>query len=65
MRYDVSVIGLYVLDLLERPVSRIPGRGGVDFIEEFGHTVAATTGGTVVETTGCGDALDAGFISAL
>ena len=35
MRYDVSVIGLYILDVLGRPVTRIPDRGNVDFIEEI------------------------------
>ena len=40
MRYDVSVIGLYILDVLGRPVTRIPDRGNVDFIEEIRLTVA-------------------------
>ena len=35
MRYDVSVIGLYILDVLGRPVTRIPDRGNVEFIEEI------------------------------
>ena len=35
MRYDVSVIGLYILDVLGRPVVKIPDRGNVDFIEEI------------------------------
>jgi sugar/nucleoside kinase (ribokinase family) len=50
MRYDVSVIGLYILDVLGRPVTRIPERGNVDFIEEIRLTVAGTAGGTVVDT---------------
>lgn len=50
MRYDVSVIGLYILDVLGRPITRIPDRGGVDFIEEIRLTVAGTAGGTVVGT---------------
>ena len=54
MRYDVSVIGLYILDVLGRPVSRIPERGGVDFIEEIRLTVAGTAGGTVVDTAKLG-----------
>jgi hypothetical protein len=33
MRYDVSVIGLYILDILGRPVSRIPDCGNDDFID--------------------------------
>ncbi len=54
MRYDVSVIGLYILDVLGRPVSRIPERGGVDFIDEIRLTVAGTAGGTVVDTAKLG-----------
>ena len=54
MRYDVSVIGLYILDVLGRPVARIPERGGVDFIEEIRLTVAGTAGGTVVDTAKLG-----------
>jgi sugar/nucleoside kinase (ribokinase family) len=50
MRYDVSVIGLYILDVLGRPVTKIPDRGNVDFIEEIRLTVAGTAGGTVVDT---------------
>lgn len=49
MRYDVSVIGLFILDVLGRPVTRIPERGNVDFIEEIRLTVAGTAGGTVVD----------------
>ena len=40
MRYDVSVIGLYILDVLGRPVAKIPDGGNVDFIEEIRLTVA-------------------------
>src|ERR1043165_7658477 len=54
MRYDVSVIGLYILDVLGRPVSRIPERGNVDFIEEIRLTVAGTAGGTVIDTAKLG-----------
>lgn len=54
MRYDVSVIGLYILDVLGRPVSRIPDRGNVDFIEEIRLTVAGTAGGTVVDAAKLG-----------
>lgn len=54
MRYDVSVIGLFILDILGRPVSRIPERGTVDFIEEIRLTVAGTAGGTVVDTAKLG-----------
>lgn len=54
MRYDVSVIGLYILDVLGRPVTRIPDRGNVDFIEEIRLTVAGTAGGTVIDTAKLG-----------
>jgi sugar/nucleoside kinase (ribokinase family) len=51
---DVSVVGLYILDVLGRPVTRIPDRGGVDFIEEIRLTVAGTAGGTVIDTAKLG-----------
>lgn len=54
MRYDVSVIGLYILDVLGRPVSRIPERGNVEFIDEIRLTVAGTAGGTVVDAAKLG-----------
>jgi sugar/nucleoside kinase (ribokinase family) len=54
MRYDVSVIGLYILDVLGRPVTAIPAGGGVEFIEEIRLTVAGTAGGTVVDTAKLG-----------
>jgi sugar/nucleoside kinase (ribokinase family) len=54
MTTDVSVIGLYILDVLGRPVTRIPDRGGVDFIEEIRLTVAGTAGGTVIDTAKLG-----------
>jgi sugar/nucleoside kinase (ribokinase family) len=54
MARDVSVIGLYILDVLGRPVSRIPERGNVEFIEEIRLTVAGTAGGTVVDTAKLG-----------
>ena len=54
MQYDVSVIGLYILDILGRPVTRIPDRGNVDFIEEIRLTVAGTAGGVVVNTAKLG-----------
>ncbi len=47
--YDVSVVGLYILDILGRPVERIPERGNVEFIEEIRLTVAGTAGGTVID----------------
>lgn len=54
MRFDVSVIGLFILDVLGRPVTRIPERGNVEFIEEIRLTVAGTAGGTVVDTAKLG-----------
>jgi sugar/nucleoside kinase (ribokinase family) len=54
MRYDVSVVGLYILDVLGRPVSRIPDRGNVEFIDEIRLTVAGTAGGTVVDAAKLG-----------
>lgn len=54
MRYDVSVIGLYILDILGRPVTRIPDRGNVEFIDEIRLTVAGTAGGTVIDTAKLG-----------
>ena len=54
MRYDVSVIGLYILDILGRPVAKIPDRGNVEFIDEIRLTVAGTAGGTVVDTAKLG-----------
>jgi sugar/nucleoside kinase (ribokinase family) len=54
MRYDVSVIGLYILDVLGRPVTRIPDAGNVDFIEEIRLTVAGTAGGMVVDAAKLG-----------
>lgn len=47
--YDISVVGLYILDVLGRPVERIPERGNVEFIDEIRLTVAGTAGGTVVD----------------
>lgn len=49
MAHDVSVIGLYILDVLGRPVTAIPEGGNVDFIEEIRLTVAGTAGGTVID----------------
>jgi sugar/nucleoside kinase (ribokinase family) len=54
MRFDVSVIGLYILDVLGRPVVRIPDRGDVEFIDEIRLTVAGTAGGAVVDAAKLG-----------
>jgi sugar/nucleoside kinase (ribokinase family) len=48
-RVDVSVVGLYILDVLGRPVTAIPEGGNVDFIDEIRLTVAGTAGGTVMD----------------
>lgn len=49
MAFDVNVIGLYILDVLGRPVEEIPPGGQLRFIEEIRLTVAGTAGGTVVD----------------
>ena len=49
MLNDVAVIGLYILDILGRPVTAIPPGGNVEFIDEIRLTVAGTAGGTVVD----------------
>ena len=45
-RFDVSVVGLYILDILGRPIESIPDGGNVEFIDEIRLTVAGTAGGT-------------------
>ncbi|WP_284946899.1 carbohydrate kinase family protein [Acidisoma cladoniae] len=47
--HDVSVIGLYCIDILGRPVRGIPDGANADFIEEIRLTVAGTAGGTIVD----------------
>jgi sugar/nucleoside kinase (ribokinase family) len=54
MAQDVSVIGLYILDVLGCPVTKIPDGGNVEFIDEIRLTVAGTAGGTVVDTAKLG-----------
>lgn len=54
MKHDASVIGLYILDVLGRPVTAIPDGGNVEFIEEIKLTVAGTAGGTVIDTAKLG-----------
>jgi sugar/nucleoside kinase (ribokinase family) len=49
MTFDVSVVGLYILDILGRPVEAIPPGGQVRFIDEIRLAVAGTAGGTVVD----------------
>lgn len=49
MTHDVSVVGLYILDILGHPVDQIPPGGQVEFINEIRLTVAGTAGGTAVD----------------
>ena len=49
MPYDVSCVGLTILDILGRPVERIPHGGNVEFIDEIRLTVAGTAAGTVID----------------
>lgn len=47
--FDVSAIGFCVLDILGRPVTRIPDGGRADYIDEIRMTVAGTAGATAVD----------------
>ena len=47
--YDVSAVGFCVLDILGRPVTRIPDGGRADFIEQIRMTVAGTAAATAVD----------------
>ncbi len=49
MSHDAAVIGLYILDVLGRPVDAIPEGDNVEFIDEIRLTVAGTAGGTVID----------------
>jgi sugar/nucleoside kinase (ribokinase family) len=63
MTHDVAVIGLYILDVLGRPVTAIPEGGNVEFIDEIRLTVAGTAGGTVVDAAKLGlDCLAVGAV---
>ena len=48
-RFDVSVMGLFILDAVGLPVIRIPEGGSVDFIDEIRLTTAGPAGGTAVD----------------
>lgn len=48
-RFDVSAVGFAVLDILGRPVTRIPEGGRADFIEEIRMTVAGTAAATAMD----------------
>ena len=47
--FQVSCVGFAVLDVLGRPVTRIPDGGRADFIEEIKMTVAGTAAATAVD----------------
>ncbi|WP_054302036.1 MULTISPECIES: carbohydrate kinase family protein [Gemmobacter] len=48
-RFDVSAVGLYIVDILGRPVTRIPEGGRAEYIEEICMTVAGTAGATALD----------------
>ena len=61
--HDVSVIGLYCIDVLGRPVTAIPAGGNATFIDQIRLTVAGTAGGTIVDCAKLGlDALAIGAV---
>ncbi len=61
--HDVSVIGLYCIDVLGRPVTAIPDGGNATFIDQIRLTVAGTAGGTIVDCAKLGlDALAIGAV---
>ena len=45
-KYDATIVGLVVLDILGRPIEKIPEGGNLEYIEELRLTVAGTAGGT-------------------
>ena len=61
--FDVSVVGLTILDVLGRPVAAIPPGGSVAFIDEIRLTVAGTAGGTVIDCAKLG--LSARLVAAV
>ena len=46
---DVVSLGIHILDVLGRPVTRIPPKQDVDLLEEIRLTVAGTAAGTSVD----------------
>jgi len=46
---DVTSLGIHILDVLGRPVARIPPKQDVDLLEEIRLTVAGTAAGTSVD----------------
>ena len=62
-KHDVSVVGLYCIDVLGRPVTAIPEGGNATFIDQIRLTVAGTAGGTIVDCAKLGlDALAVGAV---
>jgi len=62
-KHDVSVIGLYCIDVLGRPVTAIPEGGNAVFIDQIRLTVAGTAGGTIIDCAKLGlDALAVGAV---
>jgi sugar/nucleoside kinase (ribokinase family) len=60
---EVVSLGIHILDVLGRPVSRIPPRQDVDLIDEIRLTVAGTAAGTSVDLAKLGsDVLAMGAI---
>src|SRR3954464_3904686 len=59
----VVSLGIHILDVLGRPVTRIPPKQDVDLIEEIRLTVAGTAAGTSVDLAKLGvDVLTMGTI---
>lgn len=48
-KFDVSAIGLLIVDILGRHVTHIPENGGILFLDEIRMTVAGTSGATCVD----------------
>src|SRR3990170_3914600 len=46
---EVVSLGIHILDILGRPVTRIPPKQDVDLLEEIRLTVAGTAAGTSVD----------------
>ena len=49
MAHDVASVGLTVMDIQGRPITRIPDGGNLDLIEEIRLTVAGTAAGTAID----------------
>jgi sugar/nucleoside kinase (ribokinase family) len=61
--HPVVSLGIHILDVLGRPVTRIPPKQDVDLVEEIRLTVAGTAAGTSVDLAKLGvDVLAMGAI---